>query len=839
MDTMMTALLGPSGCIAGDRGGVLEKGYSSPEIFMMASMLSDPLDRARLQAVGSTVSAEERQAMFFRMDEAQTIEAATEAVITGYTALFEKHPSLKQVLKETGTRMIAYQSGFRDMLLNLSSEGYGYNIVGRTLEGMRHRLQEKKKTKSHNGFTELESPLTIGLVVLCIRVCWELLITGQDSLKGFLGKSGFEILALCGVNYTETTLRSMHQAWMTRSFHCEHLEIRDIDLLVEYEFRYPGNLVGFLRKRGIHYHMESLRGAVYRTLWLEMGDKVMAVQHPAVAPELRAVSILASTSPGTVDRAGPKLLSAWVRGKIVVDDAHFKDKVSAILDTRILMDALQFVPKFYPLQNESTTTVFPVFDFYDVEDSVDMISPNFPTNLVLDGGLEFPTILHYVYFRIVLGYFSSLKKKEVYDLCMQFPSSHSMDRVDMMKTQLDTILRDRRRELLMEGVRMRVRSNPVLLQPVTFFGLENDIHVEVLSEPNFPEATATALSFCVQRASFFPELDLVFTSFHKTVHGSTNLTPNETQIIFRVWTDLYERLMTWTRFVQKLYPRSHDNWTALFFETFSPELVSLLRLPSPADAGIDFHSAEMVESMAAYFLSFTEPACKSIMSRIQPLWTPYAVAYITSLSLYKKWSDKTLNVPQLLLCPPQPPEATTGSTATTATVDLSAMTKAVVQNLKPLWDYFHDGQERTRQVWDDRWLLLVAWMVAGRPVRDHLVPLKRYMVEESRLNIRQLAVHRDLETGDETMVPIPTVVIKRKKKEVDLIMSSRFPTKLVEEHLAFLSDHPSTLLRLSYLIPDIMTVHRINQINPEAARVFAAQPPPDTHIRVHHDDDQD
>jgi len=252
MDTMMTALLGPSGCIAGDRGGILEEGYSSPEIFMMASMLSDPLDRARLQAVGSTVSAEERQAMFFRMDEAQTIEAATEAVITGYTALFDKHPSLQQVLKETGTRMIAYQSGFRDMLLNLSSEGYGYNIVGRTLEGMRHRLEEKKKIKSRGGFTELESPLTIGLVVLCIRVCWELLITGQDSLKGLLGKSGFEILALCGVNYTETTLRSMHQAWMTRSFHCEHLEIRDIDLLVEYEFRYPGNVVGFLRKRGIH-----------------------------------------------------------------------------------------------------------------------------------------------------------------------------------------------------------------------------------------------------------------------------------------------------------------------------------------------------------------------------------------------------------------------------------------------------------------------------------------------------------------------------------------------------------------------------------------------------------
>ena len=76
LETMMMALLGPKGCIAGRQGGVLEKGYTSPEMFMMASMISDANDRERFLAVGSSVSGEERESMFFRIDEAQALEAA-------------------------------------------------------------------------------------------------------------------------------------------------------------------------------------------------------------------------------------------------------------------------------------------------------------------------------------------------------------------------------------------------------------------------------------------------------------------------------------------------------------------------------------------------------------------------------------------------------------------------------------------------------------------------------------------------------------------------------------------------------------------------------------------
>ena len=844
LETMMMALLGPKGCIAGRQGGVLEKGYTSPEMFMMASMISDANDRERFLAVGSSVSGEERESMFFRIDEAQALEAASEAVVKGYTALLEKYPSLKKMLKETDKRMLAYHGGFRSLLLDQSDEGYGYNVVGRTLEGMRHALNESSRAR-FKGFTALESPLTIGLVVLCVRVGWELLITGQDNLKGFLGKSAFEILALCGVSYTETTLRSMHQAFQTRNLRLEHLDHHDLQRLVEYEFRYPGNLVGFLRKRGIHYHMESLRGGVYRALWLAVGNKVMETRHPEIAPELRAISILSSSSPGAIERSGPRLLTAWVQGKVVVDDGEFSDKVTAILDSRILLDALHFVPKFYPLQNEATTSVFTLFDYYDIEDAGDMLSPSYPTNLRLEEGLEFPTILHYVYFSILVRYFPSWTKKAVYEHCMRVPSTGDLVEVmnDTMKTRLDEVVRARRRDLLTEGVTMRVRSNPVLMQPVSFFGLENEIHAEALSAPSLPEATAVALSFCMNRTELFPELDLVFTSFHKAVHdGHMGLGEKESQIIFRVWTALYEKLVTWSRFLQKLYPRSHDNWVAIFFETFYPSLHALLQLPTPPDQhaeDAEFYTIEITESMAQFFLSFTESACKPLMARVQPLWTPYAKAYLRSIAAYKRLTGTTLDVPRLLLCPPAPLSTlstlSTLSNLSTTENDLESVTRAMVHVLKPLWNYFHaEEPKRTAHTWDDQLLLLLAWAVMGQPVRDHLLPLKRYLIEETRLKINKLAVHRDPETGEETMVPIPTTVVKKKKKEVDLVMCSRFPSTLVDQHLGFLADHPGTLLRLSYLLPEMKTVARMS---PDAARVFAARPAPETHIHLNEGDD--
>ena len=856
-ETLMTAVMGPDECIrGGSEAGVFEsrkKVFSTPGLFMMYSMLEkSPVQRDRLMAAGPMLTSEEREQMFYRMDEAQALYTARDAIQKAYDALFKQRPDLLKALKETGSQTIMYRGGFRPFFLDLSDEnGYGYNLVGRTLQGIRMA----GKVSAFRGFTGFEDELTIGLVVLTIRICWEKLVTGSDNLVGLLGKSAFEILHLYGTQYSEATLKCMTSSFRakTLSFSSGRIGPTQLEDLVELEFAYPGNLAGFLRKHGVHLYMDAIRDRVYRTLWLELGDRVMAKQHPEVDVSERRKSILASTDPSVLHTAGPNLVRAFTNGKLILPDPERSQEISTFIeimwDNRIIQDAVFFVPRFYPLQNVSSS-FYTVFDFFDVDDEIDRLSPSFPNHLVLDHGLRFTNILQYVFFKMVASYYpqdsSSLHK--LYEEMIKDNASN-LSTTDLMQTFFEEKIHERKRTLLLQGAQLRLECNPILVQPVTFFGLTNQLNVTDLLDHTVSDAEAVVLHLCDQREKIFPDLDVLFTTFHKACHANISFNAEDTQILFRTWMVVYQKLLTWCRILQKIYPRFSSSTTSinmvdLFFETFYPEFVLFRKKIAPIvktfatfpgeffAVDISFHSQEITSTLATFLLHHTEHSSRPLMTRLQDQWSVYMDAHLKALCVYKQWSHtSSLDVPPLLACPS--PNVILGgeSVNTNAPIphqeDLNSTATRMAKMLRVLWDAFRKSET---QEWDDRLLLLVAWMIAGRPVNDRLLSIKRYIIEKKSLKIRKPTKFHNPETGEDTVVLVPTTVVKKKKIEVDLSPCHRVPAALLQQHFGFLFQEPfphgldrskieGTLIRISYLLPDMITVQRMD---PKAALLFSS-----------------
>jgi predicted NAD-dependent protein-ADP-ribosyltransferase YbiA (DUF1768 family) len=107
--------------------------WKSVTNFVYATLLTTPSYRAVVQGAPPASAHEEFEHL--QMKEIQSLVA--EALDTSYTAIFE-NPEMKDLLAETGNAPIMYNS--TSVLMGVGDDGRGLNLVGKTLELIRHRL---------------------------------------------------------------------------------------------------------------------------------------------------------------------------------------------------------------------------------------------------------------------------------------------------------------------------------------------------------------------------------------------------------------------------------------------------------------------------------------------------------------------------------------------------------------------------------------------------------------------------------------------------------------------------------------------------------------------------
>lgn len=885
-ETVSQAMLGSNRCLSGKDAGefvtcvplavggthdILKKctGYQDPLLYMNESLLPNDLDRLRWRTYAQK-NPVEAASVFYVMDEANFLHTARGAIFDAYTKIFEFSPETLKILLNSAPSSIEYHGGYRNYALNIyGDDAYGFNVVGKTLELLRAVLLKKKNvpggkkmmmTAVQKGFQQFETPEMIGLLLLTITVCWNRLITGVDDLRVFFGKSVFEIVMMLGLQYSSNVLFSLYHRYDSGLLlrECPHLNKTEIQNLVEQELMYPGNLVGFLRKHGFHHYYLAVRQNVYRTLWMSVGRRLMKNRYDHIPEDKWGLFLSENTRPELLEEKGPALVQAFLQGKIEVEDVQMTQKIEFLHQPNLHQDALYFVPRVYSLH--STNASLKLFDYIDYEDALDQLSPSYVWKkknenkkgggypLVMEHGLEFPTVLHYVYFKTTAMYFpqDAASLKSLYQRIMFSSSPDSFVEVlnDTMKQRFEETVHQRRRELLREGIVKRIESNPVLMMPVTYFGIENNIHLDddKLFTKQLPEDQAVVLTLCDDRETLFPELDTVFTRFHQAEHSSIHMTSEETQLVFRVWTALYTKLLTWVQFVDSVIKKPVDaGWIELFFTVFQPETEKFRTVASTVEvlSGIDPHAVDLKhhsdyisEAMVAYFISHTTNPIAKIMKKLSKTWGAYITYNIRALVALREWTEMAKrgtpdiekylpHIPPLFLCKEQedyrdPYDESTGVPVVGIRQGGEELMKKMSRTLKPVWEW-----AKERKVWDDHFMLYLAWDLSkkhkGEVRYTGLQPSHSFMSLPERVKVQKKMMTTDPITGDVKTESVPVFEVRNVKTRVPLGFSSSISKALFDTYFSFLdggedSEHSATekksiektKIQLSYILRDIL-----------------------------------
>ena len=894
-ETVSQAMLGSNRCLSGKDAGefvtcdplvvesvggegthdILKKctGYQDPMLYMNESLLPNDLDRLRWRTYAQK-NPVEAASVFYTMDENNFLHTAREAILSAYTKIFEFSPETSKILLNSAPSSIEYYGGYRNYALNIyGDDAYGFNIVGKTLELLRAVLLKKKNvpggkkmmmTAVQKGFQQFETPEMIGLLLLTITVCWNRLITGVDDLRVFFGKSVFEIVMMLGLQYSSNVLFSLYHRYESGLLLRElpHLDKTVLQNLVEQELMYPGNLVGFLRKHGFHHYYLAVRQNVYRTLWMSVGRRLMKNRYNHIPEDKWSLFLSENTRPELLEEKGPSLVQAFLRGKIEVEDVQMTQKIEFLHQPNLHQDALYFVPRVYSLH--STNASLKLFDYIDYEDALDRLSPSYVWNkkkgggynLVMEHGLEFPTVLHYIYFKTTAVYFpqDTASLQSLYKRIMFSSSPDTFVEVlnDTMKQRFEETVHQRRRELLREGIVKRIESNPVLMMPVTYFGIENNIHLDndKLFTKLLPDDHAVVLTLCDERENIFPELDTVFTRFHQAEHSSIHMTTQETQLVFRVWTALYTKLLTWVQFVDSVIKKPVEaGWIELFFRVFQPEtekfrtvaqMVEVLSGIDPHAVDLKHHSDYISESMVAYFISHTTNPIAKIMKKLSKTWGAYISYNIRALVALREWTEfakrgtpdieKYLpHIPKLFLCSGVDSDEDSGGDKSMNNDVVGGgggngeeekrirdVMKKMSGILKPVWEW-----AKERKVWDDHFMLYLAWDLSkkhkGEVRYTGLQPLHSYISLPERVKVQKKMITTDPITGDVKTENVPVFEVRNVKTKVPLGFSSSISRALFDTYFSFLdggedSDHSATekksiektKIQLSYILRDIL-----------------------------------
>lgn len=525
-------LTAPSWCMHGRMSGACIKDdmtFDSPGRLVMHEMIRSKTGKARILAQPGDPSE-----LFHRLDEAQFYKAACDAAHHAYSLIIEEHPDVQEILADTGSSPIYYiGGGFRRLILDMTHhDGYGFNIIGKTLQSLRDR-----KTR--------RSLYLTGSILTAMMAMWGLLKTARDDLMGMLGKSVFEILASLGIKNDKSMAESIG-----RSFRA-HIAISslspmtwdDISDIIDMEIAYPGNLAGFLRKHGITLYLDACHMIVARILLMIVGEKIVQKKEGCSAEEAARIAS-ASTPPNaltTVPRPiVDKLMRMYADGRLFVRSPpkNLIDMFPKLMESEnIRRDALAFVPRVYVLQQlaGALNPVF-VFDYLDKDDPVDSLSPAYAWDLNINGRL-FPTVLHYIYFKALALYYP--EDDDLYHSAM-FPTSRMIGSNELSERFNDLVSR-RRRSHYYEAVALRLRDNPALV-PIAM-GPDEDGEIGAM-------ISATS-------GSLFPLLHALVN------HFGNFLEPEQISRMIVVWSRVWAAYTAW--FSSFGEPPDMDLWFSVIF----------------------------------------------------------------------------------------------------------------------------------------------------------------------------------------------------------------------------------------------------------------------------------
>lgn len=784
--SQMTALmLAPArACYAGVTGQIdwKKRVYQSPEAYMMNFMLHDPVSRDRFYRHQSeSVHHHTMDLQFLRMDERQCLETARNACIEAYGMVFDQNKDVLGLLLETANTPIWYHGGFRPYLLDISGQnGYGYDVVGKSLMHIRSVYNKKKHPSRKDLFmspVDTIDALFVGLIVLCLCTCWNLLIHGQDDLTRFMGKSAFEILETLQVVYDDRILRT----YRGRLFHssplgnAEGLTMADLQAITENEIIYPGNLAGFLRKRGIERYTESVRASLYSKLWGVLAHRVLSDKYPTIPVAHYGAYIGTNTPSDLIMKMGPTLVRLFLDGKLVVSDPSDHQsivEIIRILDSPdFIKDAIFFVPRLYVLQSlDAAMKQFVIFDYVDYDDMADCLSPSYERNLVIQD-LTFPTVLHYIYFKLLCLYFPKDQHHDLYKRSMmsgdgKHPISvHNGEMAD----RFTRIIQERRLSLLREGLELRIKCNPIFLS-LLYYTKEDIPHTLGSINPSSGGGSDTL----TDGAKVVIDLDLVkdtqfpFLSDFFRVCKRNNLALPVVETVFQFWLAVWPRLIAWGHFSRLVYPalaKKQERALEVFFEVFYHNDLLLIHRLVPETTP---QSIEIAHALVMYLCDLAGGGGGGADTRLYDQSTvlrEFISRYITALSVVPE-----NDLPKTFVCRP--------------VIDTSKSSQHqdnFFPELAHLAKHFVNACATNNMIWDDRILLFMEYFIMGRQIRTQLLPLRR------------------------------TVTIKMPKKDIviksDLTLSP-WISQTSLELFKFMGNHPevvpdpdTTLIHISHMSP--------------------------------------
>lgn len=631
---------------------------SSPHIYMMMNLLSS-VDNQRafmifqneylttpgLNKQDMVRCQQKSDTMFFLYDEDQFLREMMEACHTAYTHLFERSKEASDVLSTTKGRPLSYRGGFRPLSLDCDENGYGFNIVGKTLEYIRDGHTKKKTELSWRRLVHDEKLL--GMMVLAIEKMWVMLTQGNNNLVGFLGKSVFEILVLTGTQWDDTLLQRRRQDIDCETSVFHGLTSSDLLFFVEMELRYPGNLAGFLRKRGYDQYLTAKTYSLYSLLWGVVSHKVLLQKFPDIEPHMRDVYVAMNTSKSTVLDHGPRLVRLFLDGRLTIDEQKTRDRVvdmiHVVFNQDAQKDAIFFVPRRYVLQGSyvSMENIL-LFDFVDKDEPLDMLSPSYHWKhgeLTLDNRV-FPSVLHYMLYRAVLLYqkdhvyhktLTADEKDWFFSLCV-YESSKTVLSPLSMESRFVDIMTQRRQDLLKKGFILRFTSTPSLSVGLVYCGLNDQLH-----HHDSTDTMVVLKELFTTRHEWMKELAIFVEVCHS--HG---IDADIAMITLRVWTTLWIQLISWIKTVVHIYTKktlTRDDGSVIhvidmFFAVFYPDLSTMFSLQDE-----NVTESTIGQVLFNYFMSHTSVQhTRSILDllnepRVMTLLSRYMTVYMNSMMI--------------------------------------------------------------------------------------------------------------------------------------------------------------------------------------------------------------
>ena len=393
--------------------------YRSVTNYIYANMLDNTDHISRIASLSDPMQVKNLYVKLFDIEIKNTIRDATER---GYEAKLDSFPELKQLLLKTGNNPILYQSQNPILGTGIGSGVEGENLVGMILTQQRHNLLVEKKNKMRKIAKENKDRQLYLSYVVYLKLIQ--LINDGNNLIEFIGKTPEEIIEILGGDEVlakapgeRVILEDLHYrskalppevyasmlnlsniAWYIRSIRLEAIKFRTIakikDIILDtylrycFPIEYPDNVDEY----------ESIRDAQFATMSnkdiYELKENLyqlyMENKFPIdiVAGITERIESLQNQIPSDEEIQNGKKVAA-----------QFLSNVSKDIDMSVNDNVLPsyIIPSGDPIE------IYPNISNKDLteENFIQLLAPVDNTSFFQIDNLYFPTISHYITYRLL------------------------------------------------------------------------------------------------------------------------------------------------------------------------------------------------------------------------------------------------------------------------------------------------------------------------------------------------------------------------------------------------------------------------------------------------------